>query len=47
MVHDLVNQTINPFPDVAGYIQHKTFILWCHFLQWPLEIGSASAERAG
>jgi len=37
----------NPFPDVARYVQHETFILWCCFLQWPLEIGSASAERAG
>ena len=23
---------INPFPDVAGYILHETFILWRHFL---------------
>jgi len=36
----------NPFPDVARYIWQENFILWCHFLQWPLEIGSDSAERA-
>ena len=29
---------VNPFPDVAGYIRHETFILWHHFLQWPQEI---------
>ena len=33
--------------DVARYIWHETFISWCHFLQCPLEIGSASAERVG
>ena len=25
---------LNPFPDVAGYIRHETFLLWRHFLQW-------------
>ena len=29
----LLKQRFNPFPDVARYIQHETFILWCHFLQ--------------
>ena len=34
-------------PHVARYIRHEIFILWCHFLQFPLEIGCASAERVG
>jgi len=29
------------------HIRHETFILGCPFLQWHLQIGSASAERAG
>ena len=29
------------------HIDPLTFILWCHFLQCPSEIGSASAERMG
>ena len=52
------NTSLNPFLDVAGYIRHEIFILWCHFLQCCLffflflffvcfEITSASAQRAG
>ena len=41
------NHLVNPFPDVAGYIRHETFLLWRHFLQWLHEIGSATAVRAG
>jgi len=44
---ELWNYCLNPFPDVAGYIQHEKFILWCHFLQWPLEVGFLSTERVG
>ena len=43
----LSKKLVNPFLDVAGYILHETFLLWHHFLQWPHEIGSATAERAG
>ena len=39
--------TLNTVLDVAGYIWHETFSLWCHFLQCPFKMGSAWAERAG
>ena len=36
---------LNPFPDVAGYIRHETFFLWCHFLQWQEEVGAPEGCR--
>lgn len=36
---------VGDFPLLIWYIRHEIFILWCHFLQCPLEIGCASAER--
>jgi len=34
-----LSAVFNPFLDVAGYIWHENFLLWCRFLQWPHEKG--------